>query len=191
MDRRRREALIMDDPVTRVVEVLARDGYDPRKIGPDRYESRCPLHRGRRRNLSICQGDDGRVLIHCHHVDDNGHSCSVEEIVQAIGLTIADLCPTAGHHNETNGKAHVLNGVAKKKTAGKALQRGKPTAEALIRKLSAELGRVTGSWTYHLANGEEAFRVLRFDPADGKTFRPIHQSPTGWVVGDLPGLLLL
>jgi hypothetical protein len=38
--------------------------------------------------LSVREGDDGRVLIHCHA------GCPVDEVVAALGLELHDLFPT-------------------------------------------------------------------------------------------------
>ncbi|MGO9465585.1 MAG: AAA family ATPase [Isosphaeraceae bacterium] len=181
----------MDDPLRRFIDALQRDGCDPRQKGPDRYESRCPVHKGRRRNLSICRGDDGRVLLHCHHADDEGRTCPTPQIVGALRLTMADLSSNAAGRNNTNGKAHASNGKPTKRIATNPPRGGERDPESIIRKLAAHLGPLTAGWNYHSATGDEAFRVLRFDPPDGKTFRPIHHSPNGWVVEDPPGLLPL
>lgn len=53
-------------------------------------------------------------------------------------------------------------------------------------------GTLSGSWTYHCADGSEAFRVLRLDLRDGgKTYRPIHCNRNRWVAGDPTGQLPL
>ena len=58
-----------------------------RKTGRDRWLAKCPAHEDRRASLSIRELDDGRVLVH----DFAG--CSVEEVVSAAGLDLADLFP--------------------------------------------------------------------------------------------------
>jgi putative DNA primase/helicase len=47
----------------------------------------CPAHADRNPSLSIDQGDDGRVLIKCMA------GCDTEDVLQAAGLTMADLFP--------------------------------------------------------------------------------------------------
>ena len=66
-------------------EVLSR--LDHVRGDGDAFTARCPAHDDRNPSLSIGVGDDGRVLIHCFA------GCSIEEIVDAIGLSIADLFP--------------------------------------------------------------------------------------------------
>jgi putative DNA primase/helicase len=180
-----------DDPERRFIDALCREGCDPRETGPGQYASRCPAHRGRRHNLSITRGDDGRILLQCHHRDEAGRQCSPEAVVAALGLSMAALFPCDRRCNSFNGKAHSSNGPPTTKDAAKPPRRGQPTAEALITRLAARLGPPTASWTYRSAADEEALQVLRFDPPGGKEFRPIHRSANGWVVGDPPGILPL
>ena len=47
----------------------------------------CPAHDDRNPSLSITDGDDGKVLLHCHA------GCSVDQIVSAAGLDLKDLFP--------------------------------------------------------------------------------------------------
>jgi hypothetical protein len=47
--------------------------------------AKCPAHDDRAPSLSVREGDDGRVLVHCHA------GCSVEEIVEAMGVSVSDL----------------------------------------------------------------------------------------------------
>lgn len=59
--------------------------------GPGTWLASCPTsahrHGDRSRGLSIREGDDGRVLIHCHA------GCPVHEVVDALGMELADLFP--------------------------------------------------------------------------------------------------
>ena len=49
------------------------------------YTARCPAHDDHNASLSIGQGDDGKILLHCHA------GCDVEKILSALGLKKADL----------------------------------------------------------------------------------------------------
>jgi hypothetical protein len=51
------------------------------------YTARCPAHEDRTASLSIAQGDDGRLLLHCFA------GCGIHDVAGAIGLTVADLFP--------------------------------------------------------------------------------------------------
>ena len=47
----------------------------------------CPAHDDKGPSLSVREGDDGRVLLHCHA------GCSTAAVVAAMGLSMADLFP--------------------------------------------------------------------------------------------------
>src|SRR5437016_4158103 len=49
----------------------------------------CPAHSDREPSLSIGLGDEEQVLLTCFA------GCSLEQIVEAMGMTVADLFPTA------------------------------------------------------------------------------------------------
>ncbi|QRM20668.1 DNA primase [Dechloromonas sp. TW-R-39-2] len=66
-----------------------------RRTGPGKWQACCPSHEDRGPSLSIAEGDDGRVLVHCFA------GCSVHEIVAAVGMDIADLFPP----RESTGKS--------------------------------------------------------------------------------------
>ena len=81
---------MQNDPVAALVAKLEQGGFAPRPTGSDSWESRCPAHGGRRRNLSVRTGDDGKALIHCHREP----ACEPPKIMAAIGMTMADLFPS-------------------------------------------------------------------------------------------------
>ena len=74
-------------PADRVLDRLDR----VKATGPGAWLASCPTgaHRygDRSRGLSVREGDDGRVLIHCFA------GCGVAEVIGAIGLELADLFP--------------------------------------------------------------------------------------------------
>lgn len=51
----------------------------------ERWMARCPAHEDRSPSLSIAEGADGRVLLHCHA------GCSVEAIAAAVGVAVSAL----------------------------------------------------------------------------------------------------
>ena len=52
-----------------------------------RFKARCPAHEDRGPSLSITEGDDGRLLVHCFA------GCDVHQVVSAVGLELSDLFP--------------------------------------------------------------------------------------------------
>ena len=170
----------MTTPLELIVGKLQAAGGDPSPTGRDSYESRCPVHHGTRKNLSVGVGDDGRVLLKCHHTDSNGReTCPPDSIVQSLGLRLEDLWP------KTNGPTTARKNSGKKQwpDLGKAVAAVgyhlKPT-------------KPPETWTYHDPHGNPIMAVARYDNAGEKTYRPFQRLPNGsWAVGDPPGLLPL
>lgn len=52
---------------------------------PEGWRALCPSHHDRRPSLSIGEGLDGRVLLHCFA------GCRISSIVWALGLKVSDL----------------------------------------------------------------------------------------------------
>lgn len=59
-----------------------------RANGPGRWIAKCPAHADARPSLSIAEGANGRVLVHCYAGDD------VHAVLAAIGLEAKDLFPS-------------------------------------------------------------------------------------------------
>ena len=182
------------DPVADVIAKLESRGFDPRALGNDSWESRCPVHAGSRRNLSIKRGDDGRALLHCHREGD-GLGCDVRSLAEALDMQVFDLFPPdpTRARASTNGK--VRSGAAGSKAASPAKPSGRsvghPTPEGAIAGVIRSLGQPKPPWVYKTADGVEAMRVYRFDSPDGKQYRPVHRDADGWRLGDPPGPLPL
>lgn len=72
--------------MTRRIElILSRLKKVSSNNGGGRYKALCPAHADRSPSLSICEGDDGRVLLHCFS------GCRAEAIVSSVNLTMAEL----------------------------------------------------------------------------------------------------
>jgi hypothetical protein len=145
------------------------------------YESKCPVHRGSRRNLSLAVGNNGSVVLHCHHVDAHGQiGCSVDEIVGALGLRVRDLFPQSSIPTAKPRPS------PKPKRTWPALD---PAVEALGRSVKATTAQV---WAYLGRDLKMIMAVARYETPTDKTYRPFHILPDGsWVSGDPPGLLPL
>lgn len=55
--------------------------------GNGRWMACCPAHDDRTPSLTIAEGDDGRVLLHCFG------GCSPGAVVAAVGMKLSDLMP--------------------------------------------------------------------------------------------------
>lgn len=51
------------------------------------YTARCPAHADRSASLSIGEGNNGSILVHCFA------GCAPAEVLSAIGLSLGDLFP--------------------------------------------------------------------------------------------------
>ena len=58
---------------------------EARRAGAGRWHAKCPAHDDRSPSLSIRDGQDGRVLVHCFA------GCSVDAILSALQLSRRDL----------------------------------------------------------------------------------------------------
>jgi hypothetical protein len=58
---------------------------EARRVGPGRWISRCPAHADRSPSLTIREGREGRVLLHCFA------GCTLAAVLQAAGLTVQHL----------------------------------------------------------------------------------------------------
>lgn len=58
---------------------------DARRTGAGKWQARCPAHADRSPSLSIRDGQDGRLLVHCFA------GCAHTEILAALGLSQRDL----------------------------------------------------------------------------------------------------
>jgi hypothetical protein len=74
----------MTAAVERVVAALAAHGCDPTVNGHG-VKALCPVHGDRHPSLDVAQGERGALLV-CR-----SHDCAASAIVEALGLTMADL----------------------------------------------------------------------------------------------------
>jgi hypothetical protein len=72
------------NPIATLLERLDGAGAKPRKSGRG-WLCRCPAHEDRSASLSVAEGDDGRALLRCFA------GCSAAAVVEALGITLADL----------------------------------------------------------------------------------------------------
>jgi P4 family phage/plasmid primase-like protien len=80
-------------PLKKVVGALDEHECAPRETPNGSWESLCPAHDDNNPSLSISEVADGKVLLCCHA------GCETEAIVQALGLTMADLFPPKKGHS--------------------------------------------------------------------------------------------
>lgn len=140
-----------------------------RKSG-DGWSAQCPAHDDRKASMSVSESPAGKLLIHCHA------GCSFQSIMAAVGLTARDGFPEPPENGQ-NGEYMAGKKGANRKTSfadlGAAIS-------------SIGLGKPSGMWHYHAANGDILGAVARWDKSDGKTFRPLSCFEGLWQVGAMP-----
>ena len=70
------EAVTLPDITSRLENV---------KGSGDKFTARCPCHDDKHNSLSVSQGDNDNILIHCHA------GCLTENIVSTLGFNMSDL----------------------------------------------------------------------------------------------------
>lgn len=73
-------------PLDRVLDQLRERDCAPRGSG-QQWTARCPGHDDHTPSLSVTQGADGQVLVHCHT------GCPQAHVVHALGFDFGDLLP--------------------------------------------------------------------------------------------------
>ena len=71
------------DGVANIVDRLHERGFDPRKVGHDVWESRCPVHRSLDYDLFITRNEFNHVVLECRDTEN----CRHFRIIGALGFT--------------------------------------------------------------------------------------------------------
>lgn len=135
-------------PVLRLLNRL--DSVRPQ--GADSWTAKCPAHADRHPSLSISVSGDGKILVHCFA------GCSALAVVQACGLTLADLFPrrlkpsTLEERREAREQARAARIIAATKTlneesavaliAAKMVQQGAALSGDDLARLGQALARI-------------------------------------------------
>jgi hypothetical protein len=109
-----------------VTEVIQR--LNARRSGKG-WQAKCPAHSDHKPSLSIKEGSDGRVLLHCHA------GCSIDDVLRASGLERRDLFPDGSP----------LSGAGREKPASEAPAKAEtPQEPVILRPLGELLDAVVG-----------------------------------------------
>jgi putative DNA primase/helicase len=136
------------------------------KQSGSQWAALCPAHDDSSPSLAISEGDDGRVLLHCHA------GCDTKDVVRRIGLSMADLMPP--------------NGAGTKPCKHPAGRPQPGSREAALEYLVRQFGKPSHVWDYHDRNGNVAGATVRFDTPTGKETRPMSLIAGKWVVKGMP-----
>ncbi len=76
-----------NDPLANMIERLRGRGWQPRKVGHDAWESKCPGHESRDHALALRRTADGKLDVKCRSVEQ----CSLSRIVKRLDIRIDNL----------------------------------------------------------------------------------------------------
>ncbi len=116
------------------------------------FTARCPSHPDKRASLSISTGKDGRAILHCHA------GCAPEAIVQALGLTMADLF-------NGNGNGPIVLPFPKGRSKRNQSQRASGSSTGVSGNGSSRTK--SAEWTYVDELGAPLYRAVRWALEDG------------------------
>ena len=164
----------MTNALQRVLIALQHANEQKPRHSGNGWVASCPVHDDNRPSLSITEGEDGRVLLHCHA------GCNTSHVVDTLGLSMSDLMPTdkTPRHGQLAGILSVSECQKPRKTH--------PTSAAAILDLEQRLGKSSVKWLYTDSKSKLLGIVVRWDKPGGKEIRPISQNQGGWVVGGMP-----
>jgi len=173
----------IDHMLDRVYQVT---GVQPTKNGKG-WITRCPAHDDRRPSLSISEGDDGRVLLHCHA------GCSNDDILSTINVSLAELFPSGSvprrQRQQNRSRSGESGSSADSRRDGRRFQ----SADEAIKAMSRGRGRPSAEWSYRNATNATVGMVVRWDETDPdnpddcrKIIRPLAQRDDGWAVAAMP-----
>ncbi len=158
------------NPIDTVLNTIsAETGHEARKSG-DGFITCCPAHDDNNPSLKVSERIDGTVGIHCFA------GCRPEDVLTSVGLTLADLFPTNGDGRQ-NPKIQPKRGGTVTPKVSKTF----PSVEVAIDYFRKQHGDIR-VWTYDDADGEPVGVVIRWDTDNGKEFRPLSRSESGWML---------
>ncbi len=80
--------IMVRDEVANIVFRLRECGFDPRRVGEDAWEARCPGHGGIENALSINRGELNQALLECRA----SQNCHRSRIIGPVGINNDDVC---------------------------------------------------------------------------------------------------
>jgi hypothetical protein len=138
-------------PVT-VQDVLARVER-ARRTGEGRWTACCPAHEDRTPSLSIREGDDGKVLIHCFG------GCELVSVMSALGLRLEQLFPA---RNEPGRPRRARKRDDVRQEFARLLARRRSPAPDRMRRELILVGRLLAAGTAGFRSLPDGFTGERF-----------------------------
>ena len=135
----------------------------------------CPGHEDRQASLSVSEGGEGRVLLHCHA------GCALETITSGLGITKADLFDKEA----STSRPAAPPKASTKKAAPAKDDETFATADAALKAYGR--GRPTTVHKYLDEHGVHVSSVIRWDPPSGKkVILPVSLFADGWRKNHMP-----
>ena len=170
-------------PMTPVERFLAalflKTGRKPTQTA-NGWQTICPSHDDHKPSLSVTEGDDGRVLWHCHA------GCEPPAVVEEIGLTMANLMPINRAFVDRTPKSLRKQRVVSTSAQVDADERTFPTAALAVAELERRHGPSSVTFPYHDADGVQVGVVVRWDRPKGKDIRPVSRRGDQWIIRGMP-----
>ena len=173
-----------EHPLDRVLDAIRAQGGRVKQSG-GQWMCTCPAHNDRTPSLSIKQGEDGRVLLHCHG------GCRVDTVVGALELEIRDLFPagsTATVSSRTHRPEKPRSSIDSAVVA--SMNDGFEELSGAMNVYTRSMGVPDHQWDYHDARGNIVGVVLRWNTFvegnPGKKIRPISLIDGKWHLSGIP-----
>jgi hypothetical protein len=174
---------IHEHPIDRVLDAIRAQGGSVKQSG-GQWMCTCPAHDDRNPSLSVKQGDDGRVLLHCHR------GCSVESVVDVLGLDLRDLfvpdtCDSDSFRPQRPASPQSV--AVAHGTRVTSRNAGYSNEREAVEVCARSMGGFDHRWEYHDASGDLVGIVLRRNlPGGKKTYRPISRIDGRWHLEGMP-----
>lgn len=135
------------------------------------YSAKCPAHNDKTPSLSIGEGRNGGILLHCHA------GCSLESICAELKIRPADLMPDSTTTSRTPAK-----------TAPNRSGRAFTSPEEAAKQCTPPDYSLAAVYDYPKGRQPHG-AVARYEATDDKTFRQFHETTAGkWTTGAPAGL---
>ncbi len=148
---------------------------------PSNGNCRCPAHDDRSASLSVKQGDDGRILLHCHA------GCETKDVCAKLGLKLSDLMPA----NKSDRRSAPPLGPGGKKVHPDMQAAARAALWSIQQRQGEKAAALSQIWEYRDdVSGEVYAAVVRINlPTTAgergrKEFRPLRKVDGGWQIGD-------
>ncbi|MCW5776506.1 MAG: AAA family ATPase [Phycisphaeraceae bacterium] len=177
----------MNGPTRNVLDALRRHGFEPRQSGAG-WLCRCPAHDDSAPSFSIGDGDNGGAVVNCFA------GCDARAVVEAVGLTLADLMPPREVNTRRRGPPTKQTGARRTPRPPSGARgsevEGGPWFEnwrAALAALERQHGASSAHWLYTDSAGSAVGLVVRWDTSDGrKRILPASRTGSKWRLKGMP-----